>query len=85
MRGEAAEDIAANILENSDISGLRVPTISKVYTRDGESWYGVTVIVERAKMLEAVEHLRRIGGTSVTVSQPSYVFQSECRAHARLT
>ncbi len=83
MRGEAPEEIARYVLKHADISGLRGPTISKVYSHDGEGWYAVTVIVQKDRLLDAVAHLRRIGG-SVTVSQPNYVFDSECRAHARL-
>ena len=85
MKGETPEEVANYILEHSDISGLRGPTISKVYTAEDESWYAVTVVVEKERMLGAVERLRRLGGSSVTVSQPSYVFESECQAHSRLT
>ena len=85
MKGETAEDVARYLLDSSDISGLRGPTISKVYTRDGEGWYAVTVIVERDKLLAAVDQLRQNGGTSVTVSRPNYVFQSESKAMDRLT
>ena len=85
MRGEAAEEVAGYLLKHSDISGLRGPTISKVYTQDGEGWYAVTVIVEKDRLLDAVERLRKLGGSSVTVSHPSYVFESECKAHTRLT
>ena len=85
MKGETPEEVASYVLRQSDTSGLRGPTISKVYTRSGEGWYAVTVIVEKERLLRAVEHFRRLGGTSVTVSQPGYVFEAECRAHARLT
>jgi ATP phosphoribosyltransferase len=85
MRGEAPEEIAGRVLGQADISGLRGPTISKVYTSDGEGWYAVTVMVEKEKLLGAVERFREIGGSSVTVSQPDYVFHSECKAVARLT
>ena len=85
MKGEAPEEVASYLLKHADISGLRGPTISKVYTDDGEGWYAVTVIVERERLLAAVERLRQIGCSSVTVSQPNYVFRSECKAHARLT
>ena len=85
MKGEAPEEVAAYVLQHTEISGLTGPTISKVYTPDGEGWYAVTVIVEKERLLAAVEHLRRIGGSSVTVSQPNYVFQSECEALTRLT
>ena len=85
MKGETGEEVAGYILRHTDISGLRGPTISKVYTRDGEGWFAVTIIVERERLLGAVGHLRQIGGSSVTVSQPNYVFHSECGAHGRLT
>ncbi len=84
MRGETPEQVASYVLKHTEISGLRGPTISKVYTRDGSGWYAVTVIVEKHKLLEAVERLRQIGGSSVTVYQPSYVFHAECKAQARL-
>jgi ATP phosphoribosyltransferase len=85
MRGEDAGEVASHVLGHADISGLRGPTISKVYTRDGEGWYAVTVILEKEKLLDAVERFRQIGGSSVTVSQPDYVFDSQCEAVARLT
>ena len=85
MRGEDAEEVASHVLGHADISGLRGPTISKVYTRDGDGWYAVTVILEKERLLDAVERFRQIGGSSVTVSQPDYVFDSQCEAVARLT
>ena len=84
MQGEAPEEVAGYILEHADISGLRGPTISKVYTTDGEGWFAVTVIVEKHRLLEAVDRFRQIGGSSVTVFQPDYVFHSESDAVARL-
>ena len=84
MKGESPEEVARLVLEQSHISGLRGPTISRVYTKDGSGTYAVTVIVEKNKLLQAVEQFRKIGGSSVTVSQPHYVFHSECKAARRL-
>ena len=42
------------------------------------------MMVERDRLLAAVERLRSVGASSVTVSQPNYVFRSECEAVARL-
>ena len=85
MRGEGPEGVARDVLEDADISGLRGPTISRVYTPEGDGWFAVTVVVAREKLLAAVESFRRIGGSSVTVSQPDYVFQSDSTALSRLT
>ena len=85
MKGEAEEEVAGYVLGHKEISGLRGPSITKVYTEDDQGWYAVTVVVEKERLVEAVEHLRQLGGSSVTVSQPHYVFQSVCQAHSRLT
>ena len=85
MQGESADEVAEQLLGRTDISGLRGPTISKVHARGAEGWFAVTVIVEQAKLLSAVDQLRGIGGTTVSVSQPDYVFHSSCQAHQRLT
>lgn len=85
IKGETAEGVAEYVLERADISGLRGPTISQVYTRESGGWFAVTVIVEQSRLLAAVDQLRSIGGTSVTVSQPNYVFSSSHTARQRLT
>lgn len=85
MKGEDPDSLAAYVLKHDDISGLRGPTISKVYSGDGNGWFSVTVMVEKDKLLGAVDQFRELGGSSVTVSQPDYVFHSECSAVERLT
>ena len=85
MRGETAEDVAASVLAHDDISGLRGPTLAEVYTKDGGGWYAVTVVVAKDRLMAAVRRFREIGGSSVTVSQPDYVFDSVCEAARRLT
>lgn len=85
VRSETAEEIATCILNDKDISGLTGPTISKVYTKEDDNWYAVTVMIQRDKLLDSVDRFRSIGSGSVTVTQPSYVFDSSCKAASRLT
>lgn len=85
MKGESADRIADRLLKSSDISGLRGPTISEVFAPDEPGWFAVTVIIEEGRLMAAVDRLREIGGGSVTVSKPDYVFQSACESYARLT
>lgn len=85
MRGETPEDVARLVLEHTDISGLRGPTIAKVYSQDGVGWYAATIIVKKNRLTEAVNRLRQAGGTSVTVTDLNYVFNSTCEAQDRLT
>ena len=84
MKGETAEEVAEYVLRHPEISGLQGPTISRVYTPNGTGWFAVTVIIDEGQLLSAVDTLREIGGTSVTVDKPSYVFQSESTSYSRL-
>lgn len=86
LKGETAEEVAQNITSNPKVSGMQGPTIARVYSKgaDGGSWYAATVVVERDKVMEVVEYLRRIGGNGITVSPMSYVFEDTCRSYQRL-
>lgn len=81
LRGETPEEVASYILSRAVIAGLRGPTIAKVHTRTGEGWYAATVVVSKEKLMDAVDNLRQIGGSGVTVGQPNYVFHGESRAY----
>lgn len=85
MKGETAERIADRLLNCGGISGLRGPTISEVFAPNEPGWFAVTVIVEESRLMAAVDSLREIGGGSVTVSKPDYVFQTACESYSRLT
>ena len=63
MQGDNPDFIARQVLEHGDISGLRGPTISKVYTKERDDWFAVTVIVGKERLLDVVEIFRQIGGT----------------------
>ncbi len=84
IQGDNPDVIARQVLEHSDISGLTGPTISKVYTKERDDWFAVTVIVGKERLLDVVEIFRQIGGSSVTVSQPDYIFKSASTASGLL-
>ena len=84
IKSESPDKIASYILQHTNISELPGPTISRVHAADNNKWHAVTVIVEKANLLEAVDRFREIGGASITVSQPTYVFHTEAEAITRL-
>ena len=84
MKGDSENSISSYILQHGEISGLQGPTISQVFTDGSEKWFSATVVIQKQKLLKAVELFRQIGGTSVTVSQQDYIFDSECNGVARL-
>ncbi len=76
MRGESAEQIAAQVAANPVTRGLQGPTVAPIYGTSGgaETWFTITIIISNKNLLQAVEHLRAIGGTQTTVTPVRYVF-----------
>lgn len=86
IRGETPELVAERVISQPEAAGMRGPTVAKVYSRYGQEqdWFAVTVVVRKHNLLQAVDHLRHIGATSVTVSPPHYVFEGESQAYVQL-
>ena len=84
VQGDSEEAVARTLLDSECLAGLRGPTISRVYTDDGDRLFTVTVVVGREKLLEAVAFLRGLGGGSVSVLGTDYVFHGESEALRRL-
>lgn len=84
VRADSPDEVAGIILSRPELSGLQGPTVSQVYSASHETWYSVSLVVARDKLLEEVEHLRNAGATDIFVSQVNYLFQKRCRAYERL-
>jgi ATP phosphoribosyltransferase len=82
--GTSEQDVATYIRGRPELAGIEGPTVSAVFTSDDRRWFDVGVLVEKVRVLEAVEHLRAIGGDGIRVIQPTYLFLGECRAYQRL-
>jgi len=78
MRGPSPEAIADRLFNQTAISGLQGPTVSKIIVRqDDPNWYAVHIIVQRKELFKAVSELRAIGGSGVVVTPVSYIFEEE--------
>jgi ATP phosphoribosyltransferase len=86
MRGDSARAVAAAINSRPELAGLQGPTVSEVIShRETERcWYAVTIVVTTEDLQSAVDHLRAIGGSGITVTEARYVFQDVCETYARL-
>ena len=84
--GSDEDEIARHVLSNLDLAGERGPTIAPVYAKGASTarWFAVSVIVSEGHMLDAVDHLRCVGSTGITVSTPDYMFAAESKAFAEL-
>jgi len=77
MRGKDPESIAEKMFANKNLEGLQGPTISKIISPKGGSWFAVHIIVEKKKLTETIRALREIGGSGVVVSPTLYIFEEE--------
>ena len=84
MRGDSARSIAEALFAEADLGGLQGPTIAPVFTRAGETWHAVTIVVHKDRLIPAVRALRTIGGSGVIVSPVTYIFEEEPERARRL-
>lgn len=74
VQGASEDAVAAKVQERPEAGGLQGPTIARVYAPDGRKLYAATVYVRRTDLSAVIAHFRAIGGSSVTVNEPNYVF-----------
>ena len=84
VRGDSPEEIAKKLATEPDVTGLKGPTISRVYDNENSNWYAVTMVVPRDILMKTVDHIRNIGGGSLTVSQEHYVFEKDSTSYTGL-
>lgn len=81
VRGDSPEAIAQRMFDQTSIGGLQGPTISPVIARESLNnsgrWYAVNIIVQKKGVFQAVNELRRIGGSGVIVTPCAYIFEEE--------
>lgn len=89
VHGSSAEAVAHAVAGHAVTRGLQGPTVAPIYAAntgqpDDGQWYNATVIVHSKRLLEAVSHLRSIGGTQTTVIPVRYVFMPESPSFQKL-
>lgn len=84
--GESAEEIVARIISNIELAGEMGPTIAPVHPKRACAgrWFSVSVIVPADRLLAAVDHLREVHSSGITVATPEYMFEVRSDAFAAL-
>lgn len=87
IRGESREQVGRLLIEETDLSGLVGPSVVEVFSKPSgtDSWYEVSLVIERSRLLETMEHLRHVRGKDITVSYPQYVFGEASQTHNDVT
>ena len=84
VKGESEAEIAEMILASPELSGMRGPTVSRVFTSDSNQWFAVQIVTRKKDVLRVVDHLRALGGTGTSVTDLQFLYQSECDLYRSL-
>ena len=84
MRHVSPDAVAQALFSQPDLGGLQGPTIAPIYTRQGERWHSVSIVVHKDRLIPAVKALRQAGGSGVIVSPMTYIFEEEPERARRL-
>ncbi len=84
LTADSMEAAADRVLERQDISGIDGPSVSQVFSSLPGLWFNVQVVIPRTLTLDAVNYFRSLGGTSITVTEATYVFRKECESFVAL-
>ena len=57
---------------------------SRVYNIEERGWFSVSLLVEKDRLLEAVDHLRDCGAVDVAASQLGYLFDNHSHSYEAL-
>ncbi len=87
LPGASVESIGRLIATAPELAGLQGPTIAPVWNKHEDStrnWFAVNVVVPQDCLLPAVDHLRQIGASTVTVTAVEYAFEHISSSYQRL-
>ena len=84
VKGSSETEIAELVLKSTELSGMRGPTVSKVFTNDENHWFAVQIVTRKKDVLRVVDHLRALGGTGTSVTDIQFLYRSECELYRKL-
>lgn len=84
--GDSADNLVKRILEEPGLAGSVGPGVTRVHPKSASDngWFEVNILVERRILMAVITHLRRIGGTDISVLSPDYVFTNTSNTFERL-
>ncbi len=86
IRGSSMVDVSRKLSSQTDLRGVDGPTVSPVVppADSDEGMYAISIVLPKHKLYSAVQQLRKVGGSGVTVLPVQYVFPEECVRWQRL-
>lgn len=90
LRGQSERDVARGLLDTAATRGMSGPTVARVYTAADldeasppeSAWFAATIIVGANALQEAVDHMRAVGGSGISVVPVRYLFAERSHQYA---
>lgn len=85
LKSESIESMGKLMHGNPLLSGAKGPSITPVtHNPDGDNWYQIDILIEVNQISAITEQIREIGGTDITITQPSYLFLEKSYIYERI-
>lgn len=81
VRGSSMVDVSRRLATQGNLRGVDGPTISPVVPSSDldEGMYAISIVVPKPQLYEAIQQLRGVGGSGVTVLPVSFIFPQQCK------
>lgn len=81
IRGSSMVDVSRRLATQKNLRGVDGPTVSPVVppADSDEGMYAISIVLPKEKLYSAIQQLRSVGGSGVTVLPVSFIFPQECR------
>lgn len=80
IRGSSMVDVSRRLATQKNLRGVDGPTISPVVPSadSDEGMYAISIVVPKDGLYSAIQQLRSVGGSGVTVLPVSFIFPQSC-------
>lgn len=81
IRGSSMVDVSRRLATQSNLRGVDGPTVSPVVppADSDEGMYAISIVLPKEQLYSAIQQLRSVGGSGVTVIPVSFIFPQECK------
>lgn len=80
IRGSSMVDVSRRLASQKNLRGVDGPTVSPVVppADSEEGMYAISIVLPKTQLYSAIQQLRSVGGSGVTVLPVSFIFPQEC-------
>lgn len=80
LRGSSMVDVSRRLATQKNLRGVDGPTVSPVVppADSDDGMYAISIVLPKTQLYSAIQQLRSVGGSGVTVLPVSFIFPQEC-------